>query len=262
MIRTPGRLRLPDHVGTRSRRQMHDVHPAAGRRGGVGHPADGVRLGGRRTRRNERRVVPAVRRGCCGQHRGILSVHGEQSTQIGHLRGGSGQLGPAQRRELRNAGVLQEALHPEHPGGEQAGQVSEIAGDGATPESDVDPALFLCRTPLHSQRLGGQGRRQRVEGHVEQRRHPAGSGRGGGGDKSLPVRTAGLVDVHVGVHQTGDQYHICSQQHLVATGKRTDSGNLSDPAVRHPDRGWALGAGDHRPLRADHHVVHARSPAQ
>ena len=68
-----------------------------------------------------------------------------------------GQRGPqpgvVQRRELRDAGVEQEALEADDAGLVQRAQLAEVARHGAAPEGDVGRDLALRHLAFHVQRL-------------------------------------------------------------------------------------------------------------
>lgn len=86
----------------------------------------------------------------------------------------------------------------------QGAQVLGVAGHGAAPEADVDEGLVARDGLLLLERGDVDRRRDGVQRHVDDGGHAAGGRGAGGGREALPLRAAGLVDVHVGVDQAGD----------------------------------------------------------
>ena len=72
-------------------------------------------------------------------------MHHEERVDGGH---GGVEAGPVQRRELRHAGVDEEALEAEHPGLVQRRQLALVARHRSAPEPDVDVALPPRGGPL------------------------------------------------------------------------------------------------------------------
>ena len=99
-------------------------------------------------------------------------------------------------------------MNADDAGLEQRAQLVDVARHGAAPERDIDRDLALRRRTFHVQRLDRDGRRDRVQGHVDDRRDAAGRRGAGRGGEALPLGAARLVHVHVAVDQPG-------QQHLV-----------------------------------------------
>jgi len=89
--------------------------------------------------------------------------------------------------------------------------------------------------PLERERVDIAGRRDAVERHVDDRRHPA---RGGGGrraGKPLPLGASGVVDVDVRIDQPGQQHlvrpdldHPIGADRIVRSPQVAD---VTDPAV-------------------------------
>jgi hypothetical protein len=112
--------------------------------------------------------------------------------------------GGVEGRELGHAGVDEKALEPEHAGVVQSLQIGSVAGYGATPEAHVDRRPGgLGGGALHGKRFLRHRRRDRVQRHVDDRGDPARRGRPCRRGEALPLGAARLVDVHVGVDQTG-----------------------------------------------------------
>jgi hypothetical protein len=186
----------------------------------------------------------------------ILGVHDELGV---HRAQRLVQLVAVQRGELGHAGVGQEGLEAVHPGGVQGGQGAGVARDGAAPESDVHVELTAGGVLLDRERVHVDGRRQAVQWHVHDGGDPTGRRGPGGGGEALPLGAAGLVDVHVGVDQAGQQRHV-AQVDLLGGGR---GGGVvldgDDPARGDGDRGGALTLGEHGTPGAHHQIHHALS---
>ena len=142
---------------------------------------------------------------------GVLGVHDHQPVEGRELAHRGVELVGVERRELVDAGVQQEALEAEDAGVVQRAQVGDVARDGAAPEADVDVRLLLGGLPLHLERGHVDGRRDAVQRHVHDRGHAAGGRGPGGAGEALPFGASGVVDVHVGVDQAGQQYLVVAQ---------------------------------------------------
>jgi hypothetical protein len=157
-----------------------------------------------------------------------------------------------QGRELRDPAVEQEALDAEHPGLVQRAQLALVARDRAAPEGDVDRALPVRGLPLDLECGHVDGGRQRVQRHVDDRRDGAGRGGAGGGGEALPLGATGLVDVHVGVDQAGDQHLVGGRPDLGRVHRGVEGQHRLDPAVLDEDGGRSLDSVDDRARRAEH----------
>ena len=163
----------------------------------------------------------------------VLGVHDHHGAEPGELGEVAVELGDRQRRELVHPGRRQEALEPEHALVVQAAQVVDVARDGATPEPDVDVAAPVGGLPLDLQRLDRARGRDAVERHVEQRGDAARRGGPGGRREALPLGAAGLVDVHVGVDEAGQQHLVVGE--VDGLGDRVVGLDRGDDAVAHHD---------------------------
>ena len=118
---------------------------------------------------------------------------------------------PVQRRELVDAGGQQEALEAHHARVVQGRRSAALPGT-APPQNATStaswPAAAAC---LAAQRGHGHGRRDAVQRHVHDRGHPARRGGGRRGREPFPLGAPGLVDVHVAVHQPGQQHLVRGQ---------------------------------------------------
>jgi hypothetical protein len=141
----------------------------------------------------------------------------------------------------------------------QGGQRAGVAGDGTAPEADVDVDLAAGRRLLDLQRGHVDGGRQAVERHVHDGGDATGGGGPGGGGEALPLGAAGLVDVHVGVDQAGQQRHVAELDLLGGL----DGGGIvvdgDDPAAEHGDRGGAFIGPDDGTAGPQHEIDHAAS---
>ncbi len=233
---------------------VQDVDPGAGAAGGVQQPRDGRGLGRVGAGGEEVAVVHAglLRGGL--QHGWVLGVDDRQRADPGLLGEGALQVGLLDVRELVHAGGGEEALEAEDAGPVQRLQVSGVAGDRAAPEAEVDPGLALGGLPLGVQAVDRGGRRDRVQRHVDDGGDTPGGGGPGGGGEALPLGAAGLVDVHVGVDQAGQQGGVTEVgQQAVAGRQRAVGGDLLDPPVPDQHVSGALAVGEDHSAGADHH---------
>ena len=235
--------------------QVQDVHPRTRAPRGVEHQRDRPLLRLRRPGRQEPGVTAARRGGRGVEHGRILGVDDHQRPQPGQLGQVPFQLLRVQVRKLVHARMHQEALEPEHPGLVQRRQLGGVARDGPAPEPHIHERLRCGHLLLGPQRRHRHRGRNAVQRHVDQGGHPAGRRRPGRGREPLPLGAAGLVDVHVRVHQAGQQRLVPGQlQHpgAVEPGpQRLDGGNHA-AGDAHLNRNGP-GAGQHGPA-ADHQV--------
>ena len=191
--------------------QVQDVGARAGAPGLCDHRADRRRLA-RGGPGGEERVVPATECAVFGEECRILGVHDDPRAESRNLLHRLCELAAVEVRELLDPRRRQEALEPEHPRLVQRRERAEIVGHRPSPEADVDVRRRCGRGLLDGQRLGGRRRRERVEGHVHDRRDTAGRRGERRRAEALPLRAAGLVDVHVRVHQSGQQHGVVGHE--------------------------------------------------
>ena len=243
--------------------QVQDVGPGLGPPGSLDHLGDGQVLRSPGPGGQEPLVNVALGLGGPVDGPRVLGVHDHQGVVGGEHPQVLLQLVTLQVRELVDAGMQQEALEAEHTVVVQPAEVVDVAGHGTAPEPEVDERLALGDQPLELQgRLVHRGR-DRVQRHVDHRGHPTGRRRLGGGGETLPVRPPRLVDVHVGVDQTGDQRLVVGQRdHLGALQPvpvRLDGDDLAVPdahlPVGDPGRG-------EDPASLDHQLVRGRALAR
>ena len=153
-------------------------------------------------------------------------------------------------------------MKPNTPAWCSPARLGQVAGHRAAPETHVHVRGPPGGGPLDRQ-CGGRGRRrQAVQRHVDQRGHPARGGRPGRGREALPLGAARLVDVHVGVHQAGQQHLGAGQCHgFDGVRGRPGPGDRGDAPVADGHRRRAHPVRGDRPLRPDHQFVlgHASS---
>jgi len=234
--------------------EVDDVRAAAAATGGGDDAVDRGVLGGRGPG-GEEAGVPRTVEGSLVEQIPVLGMDEQERVEPGGLGEGALELGGIEVAELLDAGVEQEALEAEDARGVQAGQVGEVARDRAAPEAGVDVDGPPCRGALGLQVRDGRGRRDGVERHVDDRGDSAGGRGASRGGEPLPLGAAGLVDVDVGVDESGQQ-HLVGGQDDGAGGRqvRVVVGHLRDSAVGDPDRDRDLPPGHDRPLRADQQV--------
>ena len=102
-------------------------------------------------------------------------------------------------------------LKPATPASCSGRRLAEVAGHRTAPERDVGRQLAGRGGLLGAQRGHGHGRRDAVQRHIHDRGHPAGGRRRGRRGEPLPLGPAGLVHVHVAVHQPGQQHLVPGQ---------------------------------------------------
>ena len=195
--------------------QVQDVRAGTGPSGAFDDLGDGEcsrRRAGRDARKSAYRS-PSARR-CTVDAVGVLGVHDHQRVERRRSRavparsssgssGGNSSTPDASRKHLK----------PNTPASCSARRSRHVAGNRAAPEPDVDVAPARPPLALDLERVDVDGRRDAVERHVDDRRDPAGGGRPGRGGEPLPLGAAGLVDVDVGVDQSGDQHLVGAELH-------------------------------------------------
>src|SRR6188768_3833757 len=121
----------------------------------------------------------------------------------------------------------QERLATEHAALGQLAQVVAIARYYAAPKAHVYPAFAVACLLFQLQGLARGRHGQRVERHVHERSHAAGSGCSCRRFEAFPLGAAGLVDVHVAVHEARP-YHAVAKIDGTGHAARAahDFGNL------------------------------------
>ena len=210
-----GRLRVRDFAHRLRTRHVDDVHARAERARQADRHADGLHFGSRRT---GCQVHGVLRIADCGLRVGLrigiriphsafrndlrrLRVDEHRHIAPGQNRQRKAEIGLVHSAELRDARRDQKTLEPANPGLDQRVELPGVVRYDAAPESDVDVHAPARRRPLRLERRHRRRRRYAVERHVDDRRHAAGRRGARGRVETFPVRAAGLVDVHVRVHQ-------------------------------------------------------------
>jgi hypothetical protein len=101
--------------------------------------------------------------------------------------------------------MQQEGLETEHTRVVQRTQLRQVPRHRAAPEPDIDVDLRARGRPLALQGGNVDRRWDAVQRHVDQRGDPAERRRTGGRGEALPVGAPRLVDVHMGVDESGQQ---------------------------------------------------------
>lgn len=96
------------------------------------------------------------------------------------------------------------------------GERAEILGHGPAPEPDVDEGGTGRGVALDLQGIGGGGGRDGVERHIDDGRHATGRRRESGRMEPFPLGATRFVDVHVGVHESGQQNGVIGEPDDVA----------------------------------------------
>jgi hypothetical protein len=179
------------------------------------------------------------------EHPGVLGVHDHQPAEARDLGQRGVELVGAQGRELVDARRGEEALEPEDTGLPQRPQVGEVAGHGAAPEAHVHARLLGRHLLLEAEVVDGGGGRDGVQRHVDDRGDAAAGGGRRRRREPLPLGAAGLVDVHVGVDDAGQQPGGVGQVHRVGgVAPVVVRRHLGDPAVGDAHRGGTEGTVD------------------
>ena len=143
-------------------------------------------------------------------------------------------------------GLMRKHLKPATPASASGSQVSAVLAGQSAPRRPVDPALAGSGDSLGFERSYRRGFRKTIQGHIHQRGISAGGCGASGGREALPFRSAWFVDVHMRIHQPGQEHQVaeCVQQRF-ARGVSGVAHRLDAPLLDH-DRG--------RPhaLRSDH----------
>ena len=175
--------------------------------------------------------------------------------------------------ETFDAGIDQEALEPGHAGCRQGRKVFLVLPGQSTPGRPVHAALAGGRVTLGFERSNRGGFRQAIERHIHQRGVAAGRGGAGGGGEAFPFRPARFVDVHMRIHQAGQQHQVAELMQLrlravrLRAAHRLNASLLDDYRCRPHALGRDHAAGDKRlchtsDIRAALWRVQAKSPTR
>ena len=169
------------------------------------------------------------------------------------------ELRLADRRELLDPGVHEEALEAEDAGVVEPGYLRELPGHDTAEKADVDRASPERSRAFRAERRARDGGGNAVERHVDERRHPAGRGRAGGTVEAFPGRAAGLVHVHVRVDEAGQDHRVVRIVNGQIGRRAVGAVHRDDHAVANLDRGGAHSRRGHDPPRAEDAIAHAVS---
>ena len=212
-------------------------------------------------------VVPPVRRRGALDRRRVLRVDDHLGAVGAPARPGTPRAArPTSGGNSSTPESAMKHLNPKTPASCSPRRSSMLPGIGAAPEPDVDVAACpRAAFALDLQRLDGAGRREAVERHVEDGRDAAGRRGAGGRREALPLGAAGLVDVHVGVDEAGQQHLVVGQVDGLRPPRSScdSSGSIATttPSRTATQRGTSPARVITR--RAAHHQVevgHARRP--
>ena len=195
-------------------RQVHDVNGRLELFSQADEQGNGFDFGVVGTRCEERGVLAPVRIGSVESCRGTVDGTGKfgvrQQRQAAAAQTGErrAQVSFVDPRKTIDAGVDQEAFESRHAGRGQGSQRVDVAAHYAAPGGPVHPGLAARGLALAFQGRHIDDLRRAVERHVDKRGHSAGGGGACCRRKAFPVRAARLVDMHMRVHQSGQQYII------------------------------------------------------
>ena len=233
---SPGIGQHRQHAGAG---HMHDVYPRACVLRGVDDKRDGVFLRGVGPSRQKGLISAATWDWTVRDDVVALRVHQQHRIDGGDARDRAPELVGAQMTEVRIARVGEEALEAPHPRRGQIAELTEIAGDHAAPERDIDLTVASRRFAFAPQRIDRGGHRVAVQRHVDQR-GDAGRRRGcRRGGEALPVGTR-LVDVHVRVDEARHAGPPCRRAESV---QPPDNPRRSGPTARITPSATATAAG-------------------
>ena len=190
-------------------RHVHDVQRAARLLREGERAADRLQLGDDRPRGEvvaHRRAPlgdgPAGER---GRDRVALGVHRDRQPEPRGARHPLEQRQVVGGRELLDAARRHEGLEADDAARGQLVEPVEVARHEPAPQRDVDVRAPRRRRDLGVERGAVDGRRDRVERHVDRARRAAGGERRGAGVEALPVRAARVVEVDVRVDGAGQR---------------------------------------------------------
>ena len=248
MTGSPSAFARPDQRQRRRGGQVQDVRPAPGPPGRLEQPLDRAHLGSRRPGREEVGVAPPVRR-----RRGLDRRRRPRRARSAARRTTRSRPSPRPARPASSGANSatpegeQEALEPEHPGVVQRPQLGRRCPARRRPRSRRRRGTWpRAAAPLTCQRGDVDRRRDAVQRHVDDRGDAARRGRPGGRGEPLPLGPAGLVDVHVGVHQPGQQHLVRRRSTVRAAGRSASGGSTA--AIRPSRTATAAGTSPSGPI--------------
>src|SRR4029077_6358136 len=117
-------------------------------------------------------------------------------------------------------------------------------------ESHIDVALSASRITLGVQRINTRSGRNAVQRHVDDRRDPASCRRAPCRIEALPGGSAGFVDLHVRIHETGNHDRRARIHDLGSHANIVIFAECDDDAVVDLDGGWTHTGGEDDALPA------------
>jgi hypothetical protein len=241
---------------------VEDVRSGARPPGPFDHLGDRDVLRAARSGFQEPVVDVPVRAGSLVNGAGIFRMDDHQRIEgldLGHVRF---HLVRLEVREFIHPGVQQEAFEPEDAVVVKGPQILLIPRNRAAPEPHVHERVVACEQPLVLQGRGVHGGGNRIQRHVHDGRDAARGGRPSGAGETFPLCPTWFVDVHVRVHQAGNQGFVVGQVHHLGgfevCAQRFDRHDLPVPDG-HLARGKMVAAGH---LAAADHEVETRGAAR
>ena len=257
MRRTPSRFGGGDHRQRVGRRQVQDVGAGTGPAGPFDDLGDGHVLGAARAGGQERWSSGRRRGGARGRSRRessawtIISESKDLSSAMScfHLvasRCGNSSTPECSRKHLK----------PKTPVVVQRPQVVLVAGTAPPQKPTSTNAWSRPTSRFELQGLHVDGGRDAVQRHVDDGGDAAGRRRPGGGREALPLGAAGLIDVHVGVHEARHEGLVVGEFDDFGAGEAVaERLDRDDHAAADADfAGGDAGGGQH-PLPAEDEVV-------
>ena len=130
----------------------------------------------------------------------------------------------------------QKTFEAEHALCDQRFDLVCIAGDEATPKTDVHPGLSPGGFEFGAQPMDRRCRRNTVQRHIEQRRHTARSSRSSSGSESFPIRSPGLIQMDVRIDEARHDDGIAGVEEFGPCGDRFERINGGDDPIPDVDR--------------------------
>src|SRR5688572_26081716 len=138
---------------------------------------------------------------------------------------------------------------------EKRPQFTRISWNYAAPETNIHVTLRLGRLQLGLEALDGRRRRNRVERHVNDCRHAAGSGSAGCSGEAFPPRPARLINMNMRVYES--RHHdrlVIRLDHFGTDGNTLVGLNGGYRTPTDMDRSWANRSRQHNLLASNYQV--------
>ena len=167
----------------------------------------------------------------------MFRVHHQGKPERGKHGKGDREVVLAHGGDFLHAGGNEKALEGKHSRIAQWPKIGSVARHHAADEAHIDAHAAPCRRTLDLERSRRGGGGNRVERHVEKRRHAASDRRARRRLEPLPFRPAGLVHVHVGVHEPGHDHEVAGVVQGAGIARVIPRRDASNAAVEHMDAG-------------------------